>query len=123
MRSPKTMLGRTFRARPDLALFTLPALTFLALLMLALLAWPVTASTQSPAGAGAQEAPPAATAQQSQPIPTAQPGSPATAAEATSQAQGTIRPQQPLTPEAVLDRIIAQEQAEVGLVRQYSPLV
>jgi hypothetical protein len=91
--------------------------------MLALLAWPVTASTQSPAGAGAQEAPPAATVQQSQPIPTAQPSSPATAAEAIPQAQGTIRPQQPLTPELVLDRIIAQEQAEVGLVRQYSPLV
>jgi len=123
MRSPKTMLGRTLRARPDLALFTLPVLTFLALLMLALLAWPVTASTQSPAGAGAQEAPPAATAQQTQPIPTPQPGSPATAAEATPQPQGTIRPQQLLTPEAALDRIIAQEQAEVGLVRQYSPLV
>jgi hypothetical protein len=123
MRSPDFLLAPTFRARPDLAVFTLPALTFLPLLMLALLAWPVTASTQSPAGAGAQEAPPAATVQQSQPIPTAQPSSPATAAEATSQAQGTIRPQQPLTPEAVLDRIIAQEQAEVGLVRQYSPLV
>ena len=123
MRSPDFLLAPTFRARPDLAVFTLPALTLLALLMLALLAWPVTASTQSPAGAGAQEAPPAATVQQSQPIPTAQPSSPATAAEATSQAQETIRPQQPLTPEAVLDRIIAQEQAEVGLVRQYSPLV
>jgi hypothetical protein len=123
MRSPDFLLAPTFRARPDLAVFTLPALTFLALLMLALLAWPVTASTQSPAGAGAQEAPPAATVQQSQPIPTAQPSSPATAAEAIPQAQGTIRPQQPLTPELVLDRIIAQEQAEVGLVRQYSPLV
>lgn len=37
--------------------------------------------------------------------------------------QPTARPQQPLTPESVLDRILAQEQAEVGLVRQYSPLV
>lgn len=37
--------------------------------------------------------------------------------------QTAIRPQQALSPEAVIDRIIAQEQAEVGLVRQYSPLV
>ena len=123
MRSPKFLLAPTFRARPDLAIFTLPALAFLALLMLALLAWPVTASAQSPAGAGAQEAPPAATAQQTQPIPTAQQGSPASAREAAPPPQTAIRPQQPPSPEAVVDRIIAQEQAEVGLVRQYSPLV
>lgn len=123
MRSPKFLLAPTFRARPDLALFTLPALAFLALVVLALLAWPMTASAQSPAGAGAQEAPPAATAPQAQPTPSAQQGSQPTTAETTPPPQTAIRPQQPLTPEAVLDRIIAQEQAEVGLVRQYAPLV
>jgi hypothetical protein len=33
------------------------------------------------------------------------------------------QPQQALTPGAVIDKIVAQEQAEVGLLRQYSPLV
>jgi len=109
--------------------FAWPTLALLALLMLALLAWPVTASAQAPAGAGGQQQPPT-TEQQTPPNPTPQQGSPAPTAQPSSQAAGanappqpTIRPQQPLTPEAVLDRIIAQELAEVGLVRQYSPLV
>jgi hypothetical protein len=118
MRSPKFLLGRTFYARPR-TLFAGPTLALLALLMLALLAWPRTASAQSPAGAGGQQQPPASD-QQAQPNPTAQ-GSQAAAAEVPP--PPTIRPQQTLTPEVVLDRIIAQEQAEVGLVRQYSPLV
>jgi peptidase M48-like protein len=33
------------------------------------------------------------------------------------------QPQQPLSPSEVIDKIIAQEQAQVGLLRQYSPLV
>lgn len=33
------------------------------------------------------------------------------------------RAQQPLSPNEVVDKIVAQEQAEVGLLRQYSPLV
>ena len=33
------------------------------------------------------------------------------------------QPQQALTPEAVIEKLVAQEQAEVGLLRQYSPLV
>jgi peptidase M48-like protein len=118
MRSPKFLLGRTFYARP-MTLFAWPTLALLALLMLALLAWPMTASAQSPAGAGGQQQPPASD-QQAQPNPTAQ-GSQAAAAQVPP--PPTIRPQQTLTPEEVLDRIIAQEQAEVGLVRQYSPLV
>jgi peptidase M48-like protein len=121
MRSPKVLLAPTFRARPDLALFTLPALAFLALLMLALLAWPMTAKAQSPAGAGGQQQPPVREQQAPPPGP-AQQGSLATVGDAAT-LQPAIRPQQPLTPEAVLDRIIAQEHAEVGLVRQYSPLV
>ena len=131
MRSPKILLGQIFPARPR-ALFDWPTVAFWALLMLTLLAWPMTGRAQSPAGAGAgsQKQSPASD-QQQQPNPTAQQGSPApvvpqvspqNAADAPQQQQA-IRPQQPLTPEAVLDRIISQEQAEVGLVRQYSPLV
>ncbi|HKW65139.1 MAG TPA: M48 family metalloprotease [Candidatus Acidoferrum sp.] len=114
----------------ELPRFAWPTLALLALLMLALLAWPAAASAQGPAGAGGQQPP--ASDQQQQPNPTAQQGSPVSAApQASPQVGGpdapaqqpTIRPQQPLTPEAVLGRIIAQEQAEVGLVRQYSPLV
>ena len=147
MRSPKILLGRMnftlvapanvakgrsearirkglqTRIPTELAAFGWPTLALLALLMLALLAWPVTASAQAPAGAGGQQQPPASD-QQAQQSPTAQQGAPAPAGEPTPPAsQPAIRPQQPLTPEAVLDRIIAQEQAEVGLVRQYSPLV
>jgi len=126
------------RATSELRAIAWPTLALLALLMLALLAWPTTASTQSPAGAGGQQPPPASdqraqptqTAQQGSPATTAQQGSSATTAQHGSQAAAdlppqppAIRQQQPLTPEAVLERIIAQEQAEVGLVRQYSPLV
>src|SRR5690242_7702981 len=101
------------------------------LLALALLAWPMTASAQAPAGAGGQQQPPAGDQQTPPPAPQTQqnpaaqrgqPGSQAVAGDAAP-AQTAIRPQQPLSPEAVIDRIIAQEQAEVGLVRQYSPLV
>ena len=132
--------GTHARTISELPRFAWPTLVLLALLMLALSACLVTASAQGPAGAGGQQAPPnpasqqgspAPTAQEGQPVRAAQPGSPApavpqasaqTGADAPRQ-QPAIRPQQPLTPEAVLDRIIAQEQAEVGLVRQYSPLV
>ena len=139
MRSPKFLLGRTFSAR-QLTLFAWPMLALLALLGLALLAWPITVSAQGPAGAGGQQPPPtgdpqqqpnptsqqsspAPIAQEGQPVPTAQQASPQNAGADAPPQQPTIRPQQPLTPEAVLDRILAQEQAEVGLVRQYSPLV
>ena len=129
MRSPKILLGQIFPARPR-ALFDWPTVAFLALLMLTLLAWPMTGRAQSPAGAGAgsQKQSPASdqqpnpTAQQGSPAPVVPQVSPQNAADAPQQ-QPAIRPQQPLTPEAVLDRIISQEQAEVGLVRQYSPLV
>jgi hypothetical protein len=33
------------------------------------------------------------------------------------------QPQQPLSPSEVIDKIIAQEQAQIGLLRQYSPLI
>jgi hypothetical protein len=126
MRGPKFLLAPTFGTRPDLALFTLPALAILALLMLALLAWPMTAKAQSPGGTGGQQQPPVSDqpvpAQQPQPNPTAQQGSPATADDA-ARPQVATGSQQPLTPEALLDRIIVQEQEEVGLVRQYAPLV
>ena len=123
MRSPKILLARTFSARP-LTLFAWPTLALLALLMLALLAWPLTASAQSPAGAGEQEAPPPANPQQTAPAPTAQQTTPAPVAEtAPPPPSPAVRPQPPPTPEEVLDRIIAQEQAEVGMVQQYSPLV
>jgi hypothetical protein len=135
MRSPKILLVRTLSARP-LTLFTWPTLALLALLMLALLAWPMTASAQSPAGAGGEQPPPTVNPQQTPPktgeqqvpsagnaqMPSAQGGQDAVAT-AAQPSPTAVRPQQPLTPEAVLDRIIAQEQAEVGLVRQYSPLV
>ena len=128
MRTPKILLARTFSVRP-LRLFAWPTLALLALLMLALLAWPMTASAQSPAGAGGQQPPvrdqqaqPTAPVPQPQHDPATQQGSLGTAGD-TASPQSAIRPQQPLTPEAAVDRIIAQEQAEVGLVRQYSPLV
>ncbi len=100
----------------DMLAHVRPTLILLLLLALALLAWPLTARAQSPSEAGAQEQPPATTettpATAGQPLPTsAQSSLPAPAA------------QQPLTPEAAIDKIVAQEQAEVGLVRQYSPLV
>src|SRR5215471_16014713 len=43
----------------ELAGFAWPTLALLALLVLALLAWPITASAQGPAGAGGQQQPPA----------------------------------------------------------------
>src|SRR5437763_333870 len=100
----------------DMLAHVRPTLILLLLLALALVAWPLTARAQSPSEAGAQEQPPATTettpATAGQPLPTnAQSSLPAPAA------------QQPLTPEAAIDKIVAQEQAEVGLVRQYSPLV
>ncbi len=149
MRSPKILLGGTDFARAEgaavlrgyrgsvalprtaseLYALTCTRLALLALLILALLAWPMMASAQSPAGAGGQQQPPAQDPQ-AQPNPTAQQGSPVPAIQQGSQAAADAppqptaeRPQQALTPEAALDRIIAQEQAEVGLVRQYSPLV
>ncbi|HKW31655.1 MAG TPA: M48 family metalloprotease [Candidatus Acidoferrum sp.] len=157
MRSPKILLGRKKFVAPDkpgavparpagglrshkgseervrniseLPAFAWPTLALLALLMLALLVWPVTASAQAPAGAGGQQpptsdpqAPPPAPPQQPQQNQTAQQGSQVTAGDGAP-AQAAIRPQQPMSAEAVLDRIIAQELAEVGTVRQYSPLV
>ena len=118
------------RAISELPAFGWPALALLALLMLVLLAWPMTASTQAPAGAGGQQQPPVSD-QQAPPAAGAQDMAPKAAHQVTPQAATPIdlpvmttpRPQQPLTPEAVLDRILGQEQAEVGLVRQYSPLV
>jgi Peptidase family M48 len=121
MRGPKFLLAPTFRSRPDLALFTLPALAFLALLLLALLAWPTTAKAQSLAGTSGQQQPPVSDQPVQVSVP-AQQGSLVTADDASA-LQAATGSQQPLTPEALLDRIIAQEQEEVGLVRQYSPLV
>jgi hypothetical protein len=138
MHGPRVLLGRTNFVRVDgaptripyaLPAFAWPTLALLASLLLSLLAWPVTANAQSPAGAGGQQppltdqqAPPAAGAQDAatraiEPVP------PQARTAADLPATTTPRPQQALTPEAVLDRILAQEQAEVGLVRQYSPLV
>ena len=147
MRSPRVLLGRMIIAReieegasvlcpyrglstPEWHALTCPTVALLALLMLALLAWPMTASAQAPAGAGGQQQSPPADSQQAPPTAGEQ-QPPATGNSQVQPSQGgqdaatttAIRPQQPLTPEAVLDRIIAQEQAEVGLVRQYSPLV
>jgi peptidase M48-like protein len=45
------------------------------------------------------------------------------AALALSAVPIAARAQQPLSPNEVVDKIVAQEQAEVGLLRQYSPLV
>jgi len=79
----------------------------LVLLALALLAWPLTAR-----------------AQQSPPDPTAQQASPALLqAGSAPPSLAAPRTPPPLTPEEVIEKIMAQEQAEVGLVRQYSPLV
>ncbi len=105
MRSPRIVLAPTFRGWSAQVLFASATLF--------LFAWPPTASAQSPSGAGAQQLPPATTAQQASP-PTASLAAPLST---------TIQPQQRLTPEAVIEKIVAQEQAEVGLLRQYSPLV
>src|SRR5690242_11340668 len=42
---------------------------------------------------------------------------------ALSAMAATARAQQPLSPEEVVDKIVRQEQAEAGILRQYSPLV
>lgn len=112
MRSPRILLAPTFRPRPDLANFALPAAPVLALLALAALACTLTSNAQqSPAAPTAQQAP---AASGDQPLPQAS-SAPPSFPEPTTQ--------QPLTPEGVIEKILAQEQAEVGLVRQYSPLV
>ena len=105
MRSPKVLHVSTFRVRPDLA-----TLALLALLALMLLAWPLTANAQAPPPTSAQE-------------PPAPASRPLAAAISAQELPPTTPAQQPLSPEEVIDRILAQEQAEVGLVRQYSPLV
>src|SRR5207244_7834755 len=56
-----------------LANFAPPAAALLALLALALLLWPPTATAQLPSGAGAQQSPPAPTPQQAPPAPADQP--------------------------------------------------
>ncbi len=102
----------------DMLAHVRPTLILLLLLALALLAWPLTARAQSPSEAGAQEQPPATT--ETTPATAGQPLPLATSAQSSLPAPAA---QQPLTPEAAIDKIVAQEQAEVGLVRQYSPLV
>jgi len=102
----------------DMLAHVRPTLILLLLLALALLAWPLTARAQSPSEAGAQEQPPATT--ETTPATAGQPLPLATSAQSSFPAPAA---QQPLTPEAAIDKIVAQEQAEVGLVRQYSPLV
>ena len=120
MRSPRILFASTFRARPVLVNFAPPAAALLALLAPALLAWPPTARAQSPSGAGAQQSPPAPPAQQAPRAPLEEPLAQAAGAQPSLPAPAT---QQPLTPEEVIDKIMAQERTEVGLVRQYSPLV
>ena len=97
---------------------------FLACLALALLAWPLAAHAQSPsgAGAGAQQAPPPPPTS-TQDLPPAPTGQPPAVAVSVQDLPPATRAQQPLTPDQVIDRIVAQEQAEAGLLRQYSPLV
>src|SRR5215470_8158017 len=112
MCSPSVLLGHKNFVRMDgaparipseFSAFAWPALAVLALL----LAWPLTASAQSPAGAGGQQQPPvsdqqapAAGAQDGatkapKPVPS-QPATPTDLPVTT-----TPRPQQALTPEAV----------------------
>ncbi len=109
----RACLRRQAKARPNKGLRAL----LVALLALALLARPLTAAAQAPSGAGGQQLPPTAQ-QQAPPVPADQP-------QAAGTQPGLPAPTTPqaLTPEAVIERIMAQEQAEVGLVRQYSPLV
>jgi len=120
MRSPRILLASTSRPRPVLANFAPPAAALLALLALALLLWPPTASAQLPSGAGAQQSPPAPTPQQAPPAPADQPLPQAAGAQPSLPAFAT---QRPLTSEEVVEKIMAQERTEVGLLRQYSPLV
>src|SRR5215468_5788618 len=113
MRSPRIMLALTFRPPLHWPNFASPAGALLALL--ALLGWPLTADAQWPSGPGAQQSPPA---------PTAQQAPPAAGDQQVASAQRSLpAAQQPLSAEDVIEKIMVQEQTEVGLVRQYSPLV
>lgn len=111
MRSPRILLAPTFHPRPDLANFALPAAALLALLVLAPLACTLTSS--------AQQSPPVPTARQAPLAPGDQPLPQAVSAQPSLPGPA----KQPLTAESVIEQIMAQEQAEVALVRQYSPLV
>jgi Peptidase family M48 len=119
MRRGKIVLGRTSgpvlpRLEQESFLCAGPLLMFLVCLALALLAWPPAASAQqAPPPAGGRDAPPAATSQPSPGAVNAQELPPA----------AKPQPSLGLSPDQVIDRIMAQEEAEVGLVRQYSPLV
>src|SRR6516162_762909 len=115
MRSPRILLSTTFRPPLHWPDFASPAAALLALL--ALLGWPLTADAQWPSGAGAPQSPPAPTAQQA---PKGAGDQQAASAQRSLPAPAT---QQPLSAEAVIEKIMVQEQTEVGLVRQYSPLV
>ena len=115
MRSPRILLASTFRPPLHWPKFASPAAALLALL--ALLGWPPAADAQWPSGAGSQQSPPA---------PTAQQASPAAGDQQAASAQRSLpapATQQPLTSENVIEKIMAQERTEVGLVRQYAPLV
>ena len=112
MRSPRILLAPTFRPRPDLANFALRTAAFIAMLALAPLGRALASN--------AQQSPPAPTAQQTPPASGDQPLPQAASAQPSLPGPTT---QRSLTPEEVIEKIMAQEQAEVGLVRQYSPLV
>jgi len=118
MRSPRILLASTYRPRLHWANFSSPAAALPALLALALLAWPLAAHAQWPSEAGAQQSPPSPTAQQAPPAAADQ-----QAARAAPRSVPAPATQQPLTAEEVIEKIMAREQTEVGLVRQYSPLV
>ena len=115
MRSPRILLATTFRPPLRWPNFASPAAALLALLPL--LGWPLTADAQWPSGAGAPQSPPAPTAQQ------APPGAGDQQAASAQRSLPAPATQQPLSAEAVIEKIMVQEQTEVGLVRQYSPLV
>jgi len=115
MRSPRVLLASTFHPQRHWPNFASPAAALLALLPL--LGWPLTADAQWPSGAGAPQSPPAPTAQQ------APPGAEDQQAASAQRSLPAPATQQPLSAEAVIEKIMVQEQTEVGLVRQYSPLV
>ena len=117
---PKISRVPTFGARPDLAILALPVLALLRLPALMLLAWPLPALAQAPVGSRGQQASPTTSVQKLPPAPASQPSA---AGVGVQELPPTTRAQQALSPEEVIDRIVAQEQAEIGLVRQYSPLV
>jgi Peptidase family M48 len=114
MRTPRILLVSTFRRWLHWPNFASPGAALLALL--ALLGWPLTACAQWSPGAGAQ----------SPPAPAAQQAPPAAGDQQAASAQRSLPApptQQPLTAEDVIEKIMVEEQTEVGLVRQYSPLV